>query len=261
MHKLIALAAALGLAAPVFASTTLTFQEGVNGYAGTQDTMIRSNVSAAGSGQSGNGDSTSLNFGSLDFISVDGDDGSPGSKPNQGLIRFDNLFGNGVGQIKAGDTILSATLKLQMFDPGSGFAVHDMLIDWTENAVTWNSVTSGIQPNGVEAVSSALASFGANNSSENMAIGQLTIDVTNSLLAMQNATLSGYGWLLNPFASGTNGIDIRTSEYAVLGERPMLSVEIAPVPEVDTWAMMMCGLGLLGLRLRRKSRGTHVIKA
>lgn len=37
-------------------------------------------------------------------------------------------------------------------------------------------------------------------------------------------------------------------------------VTAAPIPEVETWAMMLAGVCLVGLRLRRKSRHTHVIK-
>ena len=232
------------------AAVTLTFQEGVNGYSGTQDTMVRSNETAAGAGQSVNGDSRGLSFGNLDFVSVDGDDGSPGSKPNHGLIRFDNLFGNAAGQIKVGDTILSATLKLAVHNPGSGMSVYDMLATWSETS-TWNSLVNGIQADGSDAASVALSTFGANNSSENIPNGVLSINVTSSLMAMQGGT-TNYGWAMIPFASGTNGIDFYSSEYATLADRPLLSVEIVPVPEPETYALMLAGLGLVGAMARRR---------
>lgn len=72
--------------------------------------MIRSNETVMGSGQTSNGDSRGRVFGTLDYVSVDGDDGNPGNKPNQGLLRFDNLFGNVAGQIASTDTIVSAKL-------------------------------------------------------------------------------------------------------------------------------------------------------
>lgn len=233
-------------------AVTLSFQNGVDGYAGTQDTMVRSNETASGSGQSSSGDSRNLNFGSLDFLSVDGDDGSPGSKPNHVLIRFDDLFGTGLGQIGADDTIESATLTLQVFDVGSGFRVHDVLLNWAENTATWNSVGNGVQADGVDAATAVLASFGANNSSGNVPTGTLTIDVTSSLQAAQSGTLPGNGWVLLPYTSGTNGVDIRSSEYATLAERPRLTVEVTPVPEPAGVAMMLAGLlGLAGIARRR----------
>jgi len=233
------------------ASVTLTFQEGVNGYIGTQDTIVRSNETAAGAGQSGNGDSRDLSFGNLDFLSIDGDDGSPGSKPNHGLIRFDNLFGNGAGQIKSSDTILSATLTLTVFDVGSGLQVHDMLAAWSESS-TWNSLTNGVQTDGTEAATTVLSSFGANNSSANVGTGPMVIDVTASLMAMQAGT-SLQGWAFIPYVSGTNGIDVRSSEYATLAQRPLLTVDVMPVPEPEAYALMLAGLGLVGFAARRRA--------
>lgn len=84
------------------AQTSTFFRDGMDGYARTRDTMVRSNEIA------GSGDSRDVNYGLLEFISVDGDHGSPGTKPNQGLINFENIFGTGAGQIKPTDTLLSA---------------------------------------------------------------------------------------------------------------------------------------------------------
>lgn len=228
------------------AGQTLSFQQGLNGYVGTQDAHIRSNETSSG-------DSRGSNYGELTFLSVDGDDGSPGAKPNQGLLRFDNLFGNAAGQIKAGDTISSATLTLTVFDEGSGFSVHHLLKDWAEANVTWNSAGNGMQTNGVEATTAALASFGANNSAANVGLGLLQIDVRGSLQAMQAGQLPAFGWLLQPFAAGTNGVDFRSSEYATLEMRPLLTVNlVSSVPEPQSWALLAGGLLLVaGLKRRR----------
>lgn len=253
MNKMHALATAFGLAISLpglAATTTLSFQEGVGGYTGTQDTMIRSNVTAKGSGQNVNGDSRGLAFGTLDYVSVDGDDGSPGNKPNQGLLRFENLFGNIAGQIASTDTIVSAKLTLDVFNPGSGMAVHNMLTGWSE-ASTWNSLVDGVQTNGTDASASAVATIGANNGSENIAIGKLVIDVTGSLQAWQ-AGGANYGWVMTPFSNGTNGIDFNSSEFAETNLRPLLSVEVMPVPEPESYAMLLAGLGLISLVAGRR---------
>ena len=228
--------AALAAAVPASAAT-FTFQDGVNGYAGTQDTELRSSAPNA-------------NQGGFDAISVDGDDGSPGLQPNHGLIRFDDLFGEAAGQIGAGQSILSATLTLNVFNPGSGFTVHDMLVDWNEATATWANLGNGIQGDDIEA-GAAFASFGADNGAENVGTGTLSIDVTASLQAALSGALPGYGWALVPYLNGTNGIDFDTSEYSGMATRPMLTVEVAPVPEPESYAMLLAGLGLIGAVARR----------
>lgn len=232
----LALLALAAVAAPAAAATanTLSFQQGVNGYHGVQDAELRSSNPS-----SPQADMTS--------ISVDGDDGSPGLKPNHGLIAFSDLG------LAATDTIVSATLTLTVDNPGSGFTVHDMLVSWDESTATWNNLVGGVQGDGVEA-SIAFASFGANNGSENVGTGLLTIDVTASLQAMIDGTLPGYGWALVPFTNGTNGIDFYTSEYALIDSRPLLTVEVMPVPEPETYAMLLAGLGMIGAVAQRRTQ-------
>jgi hypothetical protein len=240
------LLAGLGLSLFVSGASaqTLVFQQGLGGYAGTQDTMVRSNETASP------GDSRDINYGAELFVSVDGDDGSPGVKPNHGLIRFDQLFGTMPGQIQPGDTITGATLRVYVDNPGSGMSVHDMLAPWSQGSVTWNSLVGGVQTDGVEAAAAPIASFGANTSAENVPRGWLSIDVSASLLAAQSGALPGFGWALLPFVAGTNGIDFHSGEYALdAALRPELSVAIVPLPEPATWLLM--ALGAAGLAARR----------
>ena len=238
MTKIFILAAAMAAAAfPVHAQTTLTFQDGLGGYAGTQDTMVRS-ADAGGA------------YGSEDYVSVDGDDGSPGLQPNHGLLRFDDLFGTAAWQIQPGATIVSATLTLQVFNPGSGLSVYDMLSAWSEDS-TWNSLGGGVQANGIEAAAAPLWTVGANDGVANVDVGALAIDVTGSLQAAQGGA-TWTGWAMLPFTNGTNGIDFSTSEYVLAADRPLLTVQVSAVPEPTSVALMLAGLGLVGASLRRR---------
>jgi len=238
------LAAALA-AGSAQANTTLTFQHGVNGYTGGADTYIKEMEAGMAHG----GDSN---------ISIDADDDGGHS---QSLLRFDGLFGNGAGQIKASDVIVSARVTLSIDSGGSGVQFHDMLQMWNESTITWNNAKlggntqEGIQADGVEAAITPFFSFGANDGSKNIDGDTFTADVTSSLMAIQAGTLPGYGWALLPYTpDGTNGLDFYTQEgSSVFTPGPVLTVEIAPVPEPETYAMMLAGLGLLGFVARRRA--------
>jgi hypothetical protein len=82
-----------------------SFQNGANGYTGTFDRKI----SEKGGASDVNGSTVAQYF--VDGFSpvVGATDASP---DEQGLLRFDNIIGNGPGQIPAGATILDAKLKM-----------------------------------------------------------------------------------------------------------------------------------------------------
>ncbi len=96
---------------PANAQTILTFQQGIGAYTGTQDTEIRFV-------------DPDTNLSSEEGFSADADTTNTGLvRPAQSLIRFDSIFGNGVGQIPQHSSIVSATLVLESFDPAGGLAI------------------------------------------------------------------------------------------------------------------------------------------
>lgn len=231
------LAAALA-AGSAQANTTLTFQHGVNSYAGGADTTLMSS-------------DPDFAHGADEAASIDASDGG---SPNHVLLRFDNLFGNDSGQIKASDTIISAKITFSIDSQGSGVKFHDMLQPWNEASITWNSAVNGIQTDGVEAATTPFFSLGANTPDSNVFGSTFMADVTVSLNAVKNGTLPGYGWALMPFEpDGTNGLDFFAKEAFFAADRPLLTVEIAPVPEPETYALMLAGLGLVSFAARRRA--------
>ena len=188
-----------------------TFQEGVNGYIGTVDTHIKQV-------------SPNLSFGSLQAIKWDtrGTDTDP-STQEFGLIRFDNIFGSGTGQIPAGASIVSATLQYTVFNASASpnANVNEILSDWTEET-TWDAFgnTPGVQPEDYGVlVTTAPAS----------ATGNYTIDVTSSLAAWStNPLTTNRGWIFRP--NDLDGVDIRSSEYTTSSNRPLLRVNYTPPP-------------------------------
>lgn len=189
---------------------TMIFQQGVDGYNGSFDTMLRQSKSAT-------------SFATAPSVNVDGADSA--GQLNQGLLYFNDIFGSGPRQIPVGAVITSATLTLNVTDGTSErFSLHRMLTDWT--AVpnwTWNALGNGIQTDGTEAATTADATVAS------IAAGSRSINVLQSLQAWADG-VPNFGWAL--LMTGSNGWDFNSSEGAV-----------APTLTVD-YTMPADGIGL-----------------
>jgi hypothetical protein len=193
-------------------TVTVSFQDGVNSYNGTVDTYVT-------------GDSTGSSFGSATTLEVD-----DGSGDEQTLIRFDDIFGGGTGQIPIGATIQSATLEVVNSNGGGNPNMHRMLAAWSGSS-TWNSLGAGVSPNGVEAIASVDGSLPGN-------IGTASVDVTAALLAWASDPSSNLGWAFLPTSS--DGVDTHSSEATTIANRPKLTVtyvgggvNVAPIANDD----------------------------
>ncbi|MBC7942133.1 MAG: DNRLRE domain-containing protein, partial [Chitinophagaceae bacterium] len=234
--KATALFLLLAGAAGAGTAASLNFQQGVAGYSGQFDTNLR-------------GEEPTTVYGAADEISIDASDGGFQS---QGLLRFDNVFGPGASQINPGDTIVSATLTLNITSAGSGFQFHEMLQAWNAASITFASAVDGIQANGVEARALPVVSLGANNGGSNIEGGLLVINFTSALQRAQ-AGNAPFGWALLPWLpDGTNGVDFYSAEWVTLAERPLLSVQTLPVPEPAAWALALSGLLAITAVARRR---------
>src|SRR5262245_4487475 len=115
-------------------AATATFQQGVNGYTGTADTY-------------GRADQPTTRFPNAVIVLVDND-----NPIAHGLIRFDNIFGSGAGQVPLSATISSATLTVRTSNDGDPVWFHRMLVAWDETN-NWNEFATsgpGLQADGVE---------------------------------------------------------------------------------------------------------------
>ncbi len=207
------------------AVATATFRQGANGYSGATDTWIEpANPNA--------------NHGSDAKLVVDG------SPTSQGLIKFDNIFGNGPGQVPVGATILSAKLSIVTGTATSdetltNVALHQLQVPFTASS-TWNSLAGGITL-GSEAAASPQFTLLPNVEGD-----YAIFDVTKSIAAFAAGQATNYGWLINP--QGTDGWRPFSSDD-VLGNRPILSITYA-VPEPTGYLLAL--LASATLLYRRK---------
>ena len=173
-------------------STTLSFQQNVNGYTGTVDTYLAQSA-------------PNTSFAAAVEVNVDSDDPPGTGQDNHVLLRFDNIFGSNAGQIPYNARLLDATLSLTTTNAGNGANLHRMLIAW-QDTQTWTTAGSGIQADGIEAVAAADTSSGA------AGIGTTLVNVLTSLEAWHDDPTGNFGWALLPV--GNDGWDFLTSEGA-----------------------------------------------
>ena len=206
------------------AGVVVSFQEGVGGYTGTQDTWIAESDNEHG------GEVTLL---------WDGPTGLGSINP---LLRFDSIIGNGAGQIAPGSTILSAKLKLQIaVNIGEVANVHRMLVTWSE-ADTFSTLGGGVSLNDIDAVAAPDATTSSGQSSP------ILVDVTFSVQQWAGGD-ANFGWLIDQPTS--DGVRVHSSEAVTPSDRPLLEVEFQPIPEPSTFALTTLALLAHGHRRRR----------
>ena len=192
------------------ALTTRTFRRGAAGYTGAHDTWIDQSAPAA----------------AHDSDTIIVTDGSP---LRQALIRFEDVFGFGPGQVPQGATILAAKLSL-LTGPSSAngdlssslMSVHRMLTPWPDGA-TWNSMVGGISTNGVEAAA-AYDYRHLPNTLDTWCI----FDVTETVQAWSTDPAGNHGWAVMP--AGTDGWRWMSSETSALADRPVLEITYQRCP-------------------------------
>ena len=235
-------------------STSVTFQQGavpngdVNPYSGTTEVRIDSSNPNANTVPN----STTNTSG---FYFLDGANAGDLTSPNQwDLIRFDNIFGNGPGQIPVGSVIRSATLSYSTgtssgtgadsssSPTGGPFGVVPLQTP-IDTTTTWNSFAG--QPTnpdygragplfGVQA-SAPVSSF---HNATALSGYALTAGATPTLTAA-DVTQTVQQWDLNPATNdgfnirelNTNdGWGVRTIGNATVSSRPSLTITYDPPP-------------------------------
>ena len=187
---------------------TVRFQQGVGGYGGTHDTMIRS-------------DAPGVAFASTSLLTVVIDDGTaPGNQPVQSLIRFDNIFGNAPGCIPEGAPIVSAKLLLQT-GPSSDdrtltrVALHPMFMPWGETW-TWEDFGGGVSANdGMAASAPVFTGF------PTVANAPAIFDVTSSVQSWATG-VENFGWAL--IGAGVDRWRFYSAEALNAAAHPILEV-------------------------------------
>ena len=175
---------------------TLTFQNGLGGYAGTLDTHLDELEP-----DTPHGDLTLVDYN----IHAGG-----GDEP--GLLQFSGIFGTDLGQIPPGATILQATVELRLQKTtNDGGTIYEVAVPWAES-VTWDTfgAVPGVQPTDLGPAVGPAPLDGAVN-----------LDMTESLARWSLDPAQNHGWIF--VAATEDGGSWRSAEGAQ-GDRPRLAV-------------------------------------
>lgn len=179
--------------------STATFRQGVNGYSGTSDTHLNANQP-----------NTALGNNTVVLV----DQNNPIS---HGLVRFDNLFGSGPGQVPLNATITSATLTFVTSNVGDPIYGFRLLVPWDEATSTWNTMVNGVSI--VDGELNEAPDFTLDGN----AVGQVdNLDVTATVQGWLAGTFPNYGWAMTN--SVGDGWQFPSSENANVAQRPTLTI-------------------------------------
>lgn len=273
------------LAGPALAGVqSFTFQQGdANAYSGAEDGFLRWGA-APGDGSrnlfhSCCGEWWNVQFGATNNVVV----GLSAGRQGVGIMRFNDVFGGGAGQIPLGSNVVSAELMLHVNqtnadtlraspfftalstfgagnevpaadgEPSGHYAVNGTVpVDWavpcTLNSINCGPVDAqmGLGASDYDS-GDAAASSGVEGAVQ---ANKIVIDVTALVQA---------GYLTNDPVTGAQGngavidnpnltvLTLLMSERTTLGERPLLTVT---VPEPATFGLLAVGCVLVGMRRR-----------
>lgn len=214
-------------------TNTVTFQNGVNGYSGTFDRYI-----------SDIGPSAETNGSAVPTYNLSGYNAANMRPDQQGLIRFDNIFGNAPGQIPMGATILDASLQLATIGgpspdtnidrTGGPFGVAGLLAPFNSSTSYFTSYPSSHPSGGRGAwfeddhATRPVGGYGA------QAVSQISrARVTPLVQQWSDGELANNGLVVQAGFEGLNdegGWRILTTGYSVPQGRPKLSVTYTTDP-------------------------------
>jgi len=255
-------------AAHVADAAVVTFQQGASGYSSGKDTSLYSPTP-----EHNYGGATDL------FVLASGDVAHP---QGQAILLFDNIFGNGPGQVPVGSTINSATVRLVSRSDSIGHGtIHKSF--WSpmkiavanygdndgpadvgeadyryraQNQTGWgNANTGSTGPIRNEDFFGTGVTTQINyNSGPDLAINFTSAGLTAIVQSWASGTTPNLGFHISPHG-GSNDLDLDNyggtatffySDEAALANRPLLTIDYTPpVPEPASVSVLALGSALL----------------
>ncbi len=196
----------------VATATTVTLQNGLNGYIGTLDNYVSS------------GSPTNTNGGTLQNVTATQD--ALGNDSRVVLVKFPIFAAEG-GPVPDGAIIQSATLSLYQYSAvAHNFAAYRVLKGWNESATSWNNATLAApwSAGGASGLGSDITTSADGSGATTAAAGWLNLDVTAGVSAFALGA-ANYGWRLKGVGATSGSENFRSREYTTdPTQRPKLII-------------------------------------
>lgn len=157
------------------------------------------------------------------------------------LMRFDNIMGDGFGQIPSNAIVVAADLILRVppEDPnstGDGSPLYRMLLPWDETNSTWTSLGNGVDQDDIESRSTFDSQFGLVDGSGSTGTGSISFSVRPDIQAWQGAA-ANYGWAMPGWVGNGDGTTISPGEATNVFDRPRLRVLWLPADSASVTSL------------------------
>ena len=216
------------LAGAASAQTTVTFQNGMNGYSGTLDKVIAAD---------GMGDPNIERLGSeVQNYYVDGS-----SPDRQALMSFADIFGSAVGQIPTGATILDAKFSVVTSGEGNARTGGNYFVAGLTSPFTSSTSYSEFAYTDGEGVSQNYGTWWQAGTATRPVDGigparsgdKAVFDVTSLVQGWSDGTLANNGLAIQAGFGGhtTDGWSINSTSFSDATQRPKLEVTYTTAAE------------------------------
>jgi hypothetical protein len=233
-HALLAMPLGLLGASSLLAQTTVSFQQGVNDYQGTVNIFVGPDTADIPLGADGNTDGAFLNEDYMDGkYFAEGRDDAANPQELQMLLRFDEIFGTGTGQIPLGSKITGATLTLTTGNAGNAqspgpYSPAQLLIPF-DTSTTWNTLGGdGATYSGGENERPLDRGFAGMTVPSGATLQPVNAEVTSILQEWSNGD-SNLGFVIR--AGTTDAWSVYTTGVPTAEARPKLTVTYEPAPD------------------------------
>ena len=184
-------------------TVSVSFQDGVDGYAGTRDTKLISQ-------------DPNTNFGDATTLELDG------SPLKSSLLYWD------LASIPAGSVVQSVDVTVNISNAsGHVYEFYELLRPWVESDATWNEYASG-QSWQVAGADDSLDRGSTVLGSISGAKGLATISLNAAGVAMVQAWVdnpsSNHGFIILNYINAKNGLDFSSRENGTASKHPKLTV-------------------------------------